>query len=377
MGKIIRLYDRSRVVQDWKCEFSRYLAYEYEGKGLTSSNLSLELFLGTTLHDGLAAIATRWRDHGVVDIDEVATTAAQSVYVTLQEAMRGEDEGETENYSREQSSLVEGLLRGFYAHVWPSLITTYPIIKAVEQEMLYTHDGLGFMSKPDLVLGDPEGQNFYIEYKSTSSKREDWINSWTTAVQLHSTIRAIEAHLGEKVTGVVVQGLYKGFQNYGKQSSVFCYGYFRHGNPPFSYPETIYEYRSGFKRVPTWEMSGGVRDWVGNMPPNVLTDQFPQTPPIFINDQLIDNFFAQRAVREHEIKLALQMMATTPEARQEILNTSFPQKFSECNPGWGKPCGFRHICHGGVENPLTQGFQWREPHHAPEAAQWAAAESSL
>lgn len=364
--ELVYYYDRSRVTTDWRCQRARYHGYEFEGKGVTSSGLALELYMGSAIHDGLSAIA-----HGV-DIDAVASAAQQQVFQALMGDSNGEDE--TYTFAMEQSSLVEGLLRGFYKAVWPRLLTTYPQILAVEQEMLYEHNNLSFMSKPDIVMQTADGDTVaYIEYKSTASKREDWINSWDTAVQLHSTIRAVEATIGTKVDVVVVQGLFKGFRSYGRQNSVMCYGYFRSGNPPFSYPETRYEYASGFKRVPTWEMAGGVKKWVEDMPENILADQFPQTPPIFIKDDLIDAFFAQRAVREHEIKLANQMLAATDDVEifTAILNTTYPQKFSECVPGWGKPCSFRQLCHGGGDHPLNHGYTWREPHHTPEAEQWA------
>src|SRR5205814_10201562 len=144
-------------------------------------------------------------------------------------------------------------------------------------------DGMIFMSKPDLVLRHKEsGELWYVEYKTTSSKQDKWVNQWGTAVQLHSSIRAIEAALSEKVVGVIVQGLYKGYEAYGKQSSPFCYAYRRQGNPPFTKTETRYEYAPGFKRSPVWQLDGGVRAWVESMPEEVLTNQFPQSPPIYV-----------------------------------------------------------------------------------------------
>lgn len=366
-SKPLVLYDRSRVTTDWQCPRKRYWQYEYEGRGVVSSNTHLELFMGTTIHDGLAAIAA-FQDEGVkVPID----TIAEAAHKQMVEALLAETTGEVDeiNFAEEQAALVEGLLRGFYKHVWSRLIKSYPVIKCIEREMTYEHNGMVFMSRPDLVVADSDGNNWYIEYKSTSSKKDGWVNSWTTAVQLHSTIRAIEATIGEKVTGVIVQGLYKGYESYGKQNSPFCYAYHRQGSPPFTKTETIYEYRAGFKRIPTWNLEGGVKKWVDGMSEEMLTEQFPQTPPIFVKDDLIDAFFAQRAVREREIDLALQMMEFAPEAQYELLNTSFPQKFDQCYPYFGKPCSYVRMCHGNVRDPLSNGFEWRQGHHQLEVEQ--------
>lgn len=327
-----------------------------------SSGLALELYMGTTLHDGLAGIARG------LPIDEIAAAAYKQMYDTLITNGGDVGEGEVMEFAKEQATLVEGLLRGFYRQVWPVLTTQYPNVLAIEQEMVYEHDGLSFMAKPDLVLGDNEGNAVYVEYKSTASKKDNWVNSWGTAIQLHSTIKAIEATLGVKVAAVIVQGLYKGYESYGKQSSPFSYCYKRQGNPPFSETHISYDYKPGFKRYPTWELEGGVKKWVEDMPIEVLTAQFPRTPPIFVKDELVEAFFKQTSYREHEIQLARQMLEIIedPEARNEILNVTFPQTFSECFPAWGKPCPFRSICHGNLENPLEHGFQKRIPHHEPE-----------
>lgn len=356
----LRLYDRSRTTTDWRCPMSRYWQYEYEGRGIVSSNTSLELFLGTVTHDGLAAIA-----HGV-DIEEIALTARKQILDALLETTTGEVE--QVSYAWEQATLVEGMLRGFYKNVWPNLMRTHPIILCVEEEMTYEHDGFTFMSKPDLVVQDEEGNAWYIEYKTTSYKREEWVNSWNTAIQLHSTCRAIEATKGVLPTGIIVQGLYKGYASYGKQNSPFCYAYMRGGNPPFTQKQVLYEYKAGFKRTPTWEMEGGVKQWIAEMPIDILTSQFPATPPIFYKDYEVKNFFAQRAVREMEIDMAMALLKDADDAdvKQAILNTAFEQKFDQCYPFIGRPCQYLKLCHGDATDPLSKGYEFRQPHHALE-----------
>jgi PD-(D/E)XK nuclease superfamily protein len=363
MADIIWLYDRSRVVADWKCPRSRYWGYHYGGKGVTSGGIHLELYLGSALHDGLAAIA---QTHPLVDIDLIASTAQQQVV----EALDGESPEEAD-FAMEQSTLIEGLLRGFYRHVWPTLLKGGKVV-ACEKEVTYQHNGLTFMAKPDLIIEDSEGNYWYVEYKSTSFKKDGWVNSWDTAVQLHSSIKAVEQTLGIKVAGVIVQGLYKGYESYGKQSSPFCYGYQRGATPPFTRGEIRYDYAPGFRRTPTWEMESGVRGWVANMPIDVLSGQFPTSPPIFIKDHLIENFFWQRTIREMEIKNAVGLVQQGGESEQ-LLGTFFPQHFDQCVPAIGKPCQFRQLCHGlGNGNPLDHGYTWREPHHIPEKEAWDA-----
>ena len=357
----LRLYDRSRVVADWRCPRARYWQYEHNGRGIVSDSTSLELHMGTAVHDALATIA---REHqvGKVDIDAIATTAAKGMYDSLLQFAIDENEAEGRTFAAEQAALVEGLVRGFYAHVWPTLTAAYPVILAIEQEMTYPQpDGLCFMAKPDLVVMDAQEEIWYVEHKTTSSKKPSWVQSWQTAVQLHSTIRAIEATIGRDVTGVHVHGLYKGWENYGKQNSPFCYAYVKDAAPPFTAERVEYEYKPGFRRQPTWERPGGVAAWVAGMPANMLADQFPQAPPIFIKDDLVEAFFKQTAARE--LRIAACMSSSPNDAD---LDEVFPQHFDQCVPAWGRPCGYRRLCHSHVDDPLEAGYCWRDPHHLPE-----------
>lgn len=364
--------DRSRITTYWKCPRQRWYQYHYNGRGIVSSGIHLELYLGSSLHDGLAAIAIQQKSGASVDIDLIGQTAQAQIFEKLMEGGTGEEEEHT--FAQEQACLVEGLLRGFYKQVWPNLMKRYPTIIAVEQEMTHPiSDEITFMSKPDLILADQEGEWAYIEHKSTSSKKEEWVNSWNTAIQLHSTIRAVETTLGRAPTSVIIQGLYKGFSSYGKQNSPFCYSYGRGGNPPFSHAELLYEYRAGYKRSPVWEQAGGVREWVDGMPEEILVNQFPQSPPIFIKPEMVDAFFNQVLWKESEIKLATGMIRQVDdESGRGILDVTFPQNFEACSPAWGHGCQFKKLCHGGVSNPLEMGFEPREAHHTPEQEVFAS-----
>src|SRR5262245_13341310 len=100
----------SREAVDWDCPRKRYYQYNYDGKGIVTDTSSLELVLGTIVHDGLATIA-----RGVTDIDEIARIAKNLMYEHLIK------ETDDIDFSNEQATLVEGMLRGFYKHAWPRL----------------------------------------------------------------------------------------------------------------------------------------------------------------------------------------------------------------------------------------------------------------
>lgn len=354
----------TRIAADWKCPRYRYYRNEWNRVGLTTTDHPLELFIGTALHDGLAVGARHAHAREAIPVDDIALAGRKQVYTSLMEL---EDSGENQEFANEQGSLVEGLLRGFFRHTWPLIMAETPHIVAVEDEVFYTiKPGLKFSAKPDLLTADDNGDIRYIEYKSTSSKKPEWINSWQTAVQLHASTKAVKETSNHDVSSVVVVGLYKGWESYGKQSSPFCYAYRRAGNPPFTSDEFTYDYRAGFRKHPVWQLEGGVKKWVADMPDNIVADQFPTTFPIFPNEDLITQFFEQVNNRESEIVEALAKLDSLGEdgdARRGVLNLHFPQRFSECQPSFGRPCPFRLLCHGSPDiNPLDAGFIERPPH---------------
>lgn len=373
MNKRLLVYDRSRSTTDWTCGRMRYWQYEHDGKGIVSSYVARAPYTGQALHDGLAAIATIQKDYiamGDINIDVIAQTVHKQMFDALMIAAAGEDEFESVQFAKEQATLTEGILRGFYRGVWPQLIAKYPTIIAIEPELRYDHDGLTFMSKPDLILADLEDNWFCIEYKSTSSKQENWVKQWDTAIQVQSQIKAIEETLKHKVTAVIIQGLYKGFISYGKQNSPFCYAYRRAAARPGAPDDISYEYRNGYRRTPTWEMAGGVKAWINGMPDDVLANQFPRTPPIFVKDEMVERFFSQRKWREKEIELAMQMIGDDENINQNILDLTFPQRFDSCHSYFGKNCQYMQICHGGLKDPLEMGFEYRTNHHKLEQDIW-------
>lgn len=358
-AKPLILYSRSAVVTDWTCPRKRFLNYEYSGRGLSPAATPLELYFGILIHDGLAAIVAG------IDIDAICNAAIKQFRYHLLEGTN--EDYEATQFAEEQCALGEGLLRAFARHIWPALMEEYEVVLA-EQEMTFEHDGLTFMAKPDLVLRHREsGDLLYLEYKTTSSIKEQWMSSWQYAVQVHSTVKAIEATLGEKVERVIIQGLHKGYiSQYNRQESVFCYGYFKPGTPPFVKDTWSYIWKAGLKKEPIWKREGGVKRWVEEMPINILSKELPQTPPIFINDDLVNAFFRQRAIREHVIRNARNAIVENPADAAGYLDHYFPQNFEACNPGWGKGCAYKKLCHGSHPDPLRVGFDIRHSHHEME-----------
>jgi len=364
LSKLLPLVDRSRIVADLRCERRAYLNYEIAGRGVVAGTEAYELFFGSCVHDAAATIAQFHHRGDEVPIDDIAEAGRATVYDALVSQTGNEE------YANEQGSLIEGLVRGFYKRVWPSLLATYPNIVVIEQEVVYEVGAMRFMCKPDLVLADEAGNLVYVEHKSASNTSEKWVECWETDPQIHSYMRAIQETTGLEISATIVQGWRKGSPYRGQQSSVFCYAYHRIGQPPFFADETSYTYKAGMKKYPVWKLEGGVKKWVDEMPDDVLDEQFTAVPPVYFDANIADTFFRQASIRRQEINLAKQMMEMMPESIPEIMDTAFQCDFTQCKPSYGSACPYTSLCHPKsiftIEEVLAKGFQLRTPHHSPE-----------
>lgn len=373
MPSFVPIYhSRAKAEADWECQRKRYYLYEFED-GIVKDNLTLDLFIGTCLHDALAAIAAQQKETGKVDIDTIAEASRKLVVDVLSDYYGEVPEESTEALlTLEQSTLVEALVRGFYKQIWPPLMEAYPTIVASEEPTIYPHGFNGkfskkgpfvYRAKPDLVLEGPEGR-IYFELKSTGSKKIEWINSWNKSTQVHGTAKAIEFTLGGSFLGTIVQGFYKGSTMYGKFSSPLVYCYSSPANPPFKKAVVTHEYRPGLKKSPVWELEGGVKKYVEGLPSTLLSEQFPQTPIIFTNEETAEDFFRQRAIREADIIESKQEMQVNPHNTQWMMDKTFPQSFNKCEPSFGHECPFLRICHGPAkEDPLSMGYIKKDKAH--------------
>src|SRR3990167_2272226 len=116
----------------------RWWQYEFDGKGIVPATSNEAPYLGSAIHDALSAIASFHQlGSDRVDIDVIVEAAWKQVFDAFMESA-GEDYN---GYilANEQAALVEGMIRGFYRHVWPSLIAEFPTIVLIESEMTYEH----------------------------------------------------------------------------------------------------------------------------------------------------------------------------------------------------------------------------------------------
>lgn len=349
--------DRTRVTTDWKCPRARYWAFEYLGRGVSPARRALYFDIGDAVHKSLDALSRGEALDGVCAVHLARFREMQSPHYTGELAWKLE----------EQVCLIEGMIRGWYRSVLPRLTEEFEVV-AIEEEFVYeVAPGLTMGVKPDKLLRRrSDGTLWYRETKTLGYLGKDWSLQWQRAIQLHTTAFIVGAHLQEEVSGVIVEGLYKGYDREGKATSPFAYGYARPGT--IRGPEIMPEWRAGCRKIPIWsDYPGGCRAWAASLPTEVLSNQFIETPPIFLQRRLVEAFLRQVAIREEVIRRAAEVDDDLQDGG--LLDTVFPQHFSECAPAIGVPCAYADCCFNPVvgEDPVRSGlYTPRVPHHTTE-----------
>ena len=346
------LYSKSHAEIAWRCQREEYLAYLWGGTGIRTMEAQFELEFGSIIHESA---------HTIIDLlkTPIAGYSASKAARGLIEAKAPAFKWDATE-AKQWGSIAAGLVHAYHTRILPGLLTEFEIVD-VEVPMVYPIDpatGLWFVAKPDLILKRRQGGGlWYVEHKTTSKIDAAWLNSWTTAVQIHSGLMAAQRKYHQTFDGCIVLGWFKGTKDYYAsskdnkqiQNSPFAWGWVSRGAPG------VFEDRylakrpdkwKGWEKFPTWTY--GVEKWVDEqMSADVVLSQFARTPPITVRVDLVERYFNQLRFAAKRIVRAKQQLATAT-CVQDIDNTLdefFPQSFSQCSPTWGRgKCWARDFC---------------------------------
>ena len=350
------LVDRTRIEADWTCPRKRYWLTEYRHRGIVPAATPKPLAFGIVVHEGLEKLTS---SHLPLDERESGPRPPLDHMASLPEWKMIE---------QDQQWLAQALVLGFGEEVWPKWVEQYEKV-AIEQELEFEHDGVLYMVRPDILLRDKTtGELWYPDFKTYGS---GWSNrKWSYALQQHLTILACEKATGEQVAGSWIQGLSKGSRREGKLYHPLVYGYRKHGSPGLYTTAYAPKRKPGFERFPITQYGGdsalnaprtgteALHRWIKMLRkkhPEVMSNLFPRTPPIFMKREMMTEFLEQRTKREKEIANAADM-------------SPFPQNFSACESMYGT-CPYLEACW--VSNvhraPESSGlYVMRTPHHEAE-----------
>jgi hypothetical protein len=375
--------DRSRQVTFQKCPRARFWSTEFGSWGLSPAVPDLDMELGKAQHVGIGALLEG------KPIEEAVNAAAMALGTALAGFY-------TQEIIQHYLDLSEGLLRAF-AHVWlPKLQTKYAILCVEREITAQISTDIHQMARPDAVLGDrASGEIGVWSIKSTSfwdDLRE--LESKVDTQGLSETWAVERGEVAPKVAWVQMFVILTGDKEEtpdGKiHSSPVVRGWFKEtGLGP---PELAHTYRWKTadgkwhtlgkwwaKFNPAESYAGGIAGWVADLAarkiqPDLsepISGLFHLPPAHYRNPADIANWERQTFYQEDRVRVAAEVWndpTTSDESRDRILLEFFPQHRQSCIY-LRRKCAFFQLCHGTAgeaEDPLANGFKWREVNHPQE-----------
>lgn len=379
MGKILHLIDRSRVVSREDCPRLRFLGYDYNETGLDTDSASLPLLSGIAIHAAHARLLVGENIESVVEStisDYVAEIQIRGLYGLAV----------TKDIIKEQSALLEGMLRVWAIVRMPALLDEYDVVSIEKPFDWEIAPGLVLRMRFDAVLRrKADGLLFILDYKTMGYASEFFMEKQEHDKQTCLYIAALKETSGEAVGGIMYEGLVKGkfakdnskyspFYGQKVQQSPYTMTYALRGDVGTLY-ETDYTARKNWFKAHTYdEMS--MKEWVENylIPGGKgiasVNELFVIVPPIEPPDYELQREKLQTANEEllylDQLGRYREMLANGSLESEAFLDRFAPLRTGRCfKYGADYGCKFRSICFNQGAQPLAEGggFKKRVAHH--------------
>lgn len=344
---------RSDMVAMRNCPRLRLLSSHSHGGGLEPIVKSIPLLMGQAVHTAIAAI---WEGKS----PEEALLAG-----------KGELEGIPPARMDEQLALYEGLFWAWIRVRYPLLIAEFEPV-AIEKELVWKMGEKQGVTVYDHIRCDAflrrraDGGLFYWEIKTSADPGDEWVKSWEHNSQLLINTLAIEELLGERVQGVIIEGLAKGRYAtekmrtspwYGQkiQQSPLCYLYVSPTG------ELSPSWQKNWRKGQAWKILPAKKIVYDILSPAECEALFVPVPPIRPDSEALQRHREQCLWQESDVALGLEACKEDP----SNVDRYFPLNDDHCYRYWGHPCQFETLCFNRSvsENPLGAGFRPRTHHH--------------
>lgn len=379
--------DRSRQVTFQKCPRARFWSSEYGAWGLQPSVPDLDMELGKAIHVGVGVLL----EGGT--IDSAVSAAVMGLGTALLTFY-------PQPLIHHYLELCEGLLRAFVLTWLPKILTKYTVL-AVEKEITTPLSvDINQMARPDAVLEDKvTGEIGVWSIKSTS--RWDDLRELESRVDTQGLSEAWAVEAGTKIDGkdikvswvqmfVILTGDKEETPDGRIHNSPVNTGWYKETG--LGSPELAHSYwwkgadgkkhglgKGWAKFNPAESYAGGIAGWIADLAarkiqpdlPEPISGLFHLPPASYRNPEDIQSWKMQTFYQEDQIRGASTTWNspyTSEDTRERILQQFFPQHRQSCIY-LRRKCAFFQLCHGTAgesDDPLANGFKWREVNHPQE-----------
>lgn len=352
MSDLIYLTDRSAAETDDACGMRFWLNRKEGGTGIVPVAEPDALAVGRAVHEDFATIA-EWPRLDQQSVQDAITSILTAV-------------GDFAKLSLHQQETLYrrlGWIAAWALFKEPTIRVSWENIH-IEKELILDRTPLLVACTPDRVLKHKETKFLkYLEYKSTISVSQKWLDSWRYAIQLHIGIAAVQEELTDPIKYATVVGLMKGNLSAATHHLMhpYVWGYYNSTTKEWTH---LYEKArsANWASMPVWEYPGGVVEWVTRCGQEVADQQFPTAPPVMLDERMLAEWVARRTAREQQIAMV------EAECRGDLAMRSlfFERRTSKCKPAWGDACPYLMACWNAsvAADPAKHpNYVVRTPHH--------------
>jgi hypothetical protein len=350
MGKTIYVTDRSAADLDDKCGMAFWWNRIQDDIGIVPASEHDALTVGKEIHDDLQRIAEA--EDPAEEAEKIAAQVTQVPDGALPLA-------------KEKAYRRAGWAIAFALYIEPTIRKNWENVR-VEGELILDRTPLWVPVTPDRVLRHKEQRGLYQykEYKSSITANKNWLDSWRYSIQLQIGLKAIEEETGIKPGYAQIMALIKGDERDGRLRHPYTWGYYNSSTREWTH-DYAKARSSAWDLRPVWEFPEGISGWVKHCGNEVAESQFPHTPPVTLNERMLNLWVARKQARMQQINIVRESCKVDPVMR----NVFFEMRTNQCRPAFGAPCPYQMACwNSGVnKNPLGSGeYVKRTPHHEVE-----------
>jgi PD-(D/E)XK nuclease superfamily protein len=313
-----------------ECPRKAYWQYLYRGTGLVPRKMGLALAIGLGVHAVMEWVFGWYaagQPEGPSEWDGIQ--AGVDEYDRCVAGYKGETNPFTIAKVDEGRLLVQALAGGWLTHRLTAFLEEFEVLSVEKEISALLAPGVTLNARADLVVRrKADGVVIVWNWKTTGNKSQ-WTRQWQNEIQVITEALAVEEDLGEQVTGVVMEGLYKGYSKEGVWQTPLLWGFEKDGS-------VTPKWANGAKKVSMWEGGKPNWNWISSLPREVVDAQFIRSDVIPKNNDVVRDWLAQVV---HNARSDSYVLNLPVEAERER-ELHFWQKFGEAC----EFCQFKPVC---------------------------------
>lgn len=331
------------------------------GTGLDSPVRPLKFIIGLGAHAGLEK-AMRWMKNGdLVSITEAADEAYDTVYdLTAAHREKWAEDPKWLLAIEEAALLAWALVYGWCKTRLANFKDRFEVLQVEEELETPLGADVILQSRLDVLVRErATGDVWVINWKTSASNNEEHLQrDYDNEVQMWTEAIAAQHAIGEPVRGTIIEVLVKGTLRQWRHGTPLLYAYEKPGEPfrvkyTAGWTARRADHLPGFK---VDDKVGTLKDWIDNLPSDVLESQFFQLEPIRVNPAVVEDRLASWVYQENATRYVLK---NGSEADKRV-------HFGARDGYWCAECIFKGPCKDGedLEQMVADGrLVPREDHH--------------